>query len=143
MSLPSVVRQDIVMHFSRPPSLEDVADVANMLRKDLPLEISKLCEDLELSFEDIPDEALCLELELETPYELLAHYRKGGEISPGIQKKKTDAHDVLILFRRPILDLWCETNEDLTTLIREIMIEEIAQMHDFSEDDISSFLRNR
>jgi predicted Zn-dependent protease with MMP-like domain len=143
MSLPAALRQDIVMNFSRPPSLDDMGGVADMILKDLPLELTKLCAELEVAFEDIPDDALCIELNLETPYELLAHYRQGGEISPGVQKKTADDNDTLVLFRRPILDLWCETNEDLAVLLREIMIEEIAQAHEFSEDDIASFLRNR
>jgi len=43
---------------------------------------------------------------------------------------------VLILYRRSILDVWCETGEDLTPIIREAMIEEIGNHFDVSEDDI-------
>jgi len=34
------------------------------------------------------------------------------------------------------LDLWCETGEDLSGLLREVVIEEISRAFDYSEDDI-------
>ncbi len=43
---------------------------------------------------------------------------------------------MLFLYRRPILDLWCHTQDDLTNLIREVMIEELASNFDFSESEI-------
>ena len=76
------------------------------------------------------------ELELEDPYDLLALFKSGREISPGIEKKTANDDDVLILFRRPILDMWCENGDDLTMLLRHVMIEEIAKNFDFSDDEI-------
>ena len=79
-------------------------------------------------------------MDLETPYELLALFRSGKEIAPGVQKKVANEDDVLLLFRRPILDLWCETGDDLTSLVREVVIEEIARGLEFSEDDIKEMI---
>ncbi len=124
------------MTFSTPPSTEDMEGMAKDALDNLPEEILERCEELSLQIEDIPDEAVELELDLDDPYDLLALYRSGREIVPGVEHKKAQDDDVLILYRRAILDLWCETGEDLTLTIRNVMIEELGTYFEFSEDDI-------
>ena len=48
----------------------------------------------------------------------------------------------MIIYRRPILDLWCERGEDLTSVVREAMIEEIANHFEFPDSDIDEMTRN-
>jgi len=86
--------------------------------------------------EDFPDEVMQQDLELEDPYDLLAYYRSGSQMSPGVVRKTANDDDVLVIFRRPLLDAWCETGDDLSLLLRQVMIEEIAQNFEFSEEDI-------
>lgn len=129
-------RQSIIMSFSAPPSPEDLEAIAKASLEHLPEEILELCEDLTIRIEELADEALESELDLEDPYELVCLYRSGSEISPGVTKKVANDDDVLIIFRRPLLDLWCETGEDLNMLVRHVMIEELGQNFDFSEDEI-------
>ncbi len=124
------------MSFSAPPSLDDIETIAAQLLENLPEEILECCEALGIAVEEFPDDATTAEMELDEPYELVALYRSGKEISPGVERKVANDDDVLILYRRPILDMWCDTQEDLTNLIREVMIEELAQNFDFSEDEI-------
>lgn len=126
----------IIMNFSAPPSVDDIETIAKELLEILPEELAECCEALAIEVEEYPDEATMAEMEIEDPYELVALYRSGKEISRGVQRKVANDDDVLRLYRRPILDLWCEMHEDLTALIREVMIEELAQNFDFSEDEI-------
>lgn len=126
----------IIMNFSAPPSTEDIETIAGEILATLPEEILEYCENLAIQVEDFPDEATQAEMELEDTYELVALYRSGKEISRGVQRKVANDDDVLLLYRRPILDLWCEMQEDITNLIREIMIEELGNNFDFSEDEI-------
>jgi predicted Zn-dependent protease with MMP-like domain len=128
------------MNFTMSPSLDDLAVMARQILESLPDELSASCEELGLQVEEFPDEAIEEEMDLETPYELLALFRSGKEIAPGVQKKVANEDDVLLLFRRPILDLWCETGDDLTSLVREVVIEEIARGLEFSEDDIKEMI---
>ncbi len=102
----------------------------------LPEEILEFCDTLTIEIEDFPDETIETELELDDPYELLALYKSGKEISPGVESKVVDEDDVLMLYRRPILDFWCDSGEDLTNVIRNVMIEELGSRFDFSEKDI-------
>jgi len=124
------------MSFSAPPSLDDIETIAAQLLENLPEEILECCETLGVAVEEFPDDATTAEMELDEPYELVALYRSGKEISPGVERKVANDDDVLILYRRPILDLWCDTQDDLTNLIREVMIEELASNFEFSEDEI-------
>lgn len=128
------------MNYSTPPSAEDVLVMAQEVFDILPEEILEFCDELTIEIEEFPDDATEAELELEDPYELLAFYKSGKEISPGVERKVADAEDVLVLYRRPILDYWCDSGGDLTTVIREVMIEELGGRFDFSEKDIEEMI---
>lgn len=134
-------QQRIIMNFSVPPSADDLEVIAREALDNLPEEILELCEDLAIEVEDFPDETVEAEMELDDPYDLLALYRSGKQISPGVQKKVANDDDVLILYRRPILDMWCETGEDLAHIVREVMIEELGNNFEFSEDEIEEMAR--
>jgi predicted Zn-dependent protease with MMP-like domain len=129
-------RQQIIMNYTVPPGPDDIEAMANAALETMPDEILRHCEGLAIRLEEFPDEATEEELELEDTYELLALYRSGREISPGVQKKFANNNDVLILYRRPILDVWCETAEDLPLVIRNVILEELARNFEFSDDEI-------
>lgn len=128
--------KQIIMNYTTPPGLNDFEILATTLLQAMPEELAEQCGDLAVLVEEFPDEAMQADLELDDPYEILALYRSGKELSPGIEKKTANDDDTLVLFRRPILDIWCENCEDLTALIREVMIEEIAKALEFSEAEI-------
>jgi predicted Zn-dependent protease with MMP-like domain len=141
MAQKALSRHEIVMTYTTAPSLDDLIVMARSILSDLPDELAQKCEELGLEFDEFPDEALEQEQGLETPYELLALFRKGSEIAPGVQKKVANNDDVLLLFRRPILDLWCETGDDLYALMREVIIEEIARNYEFPDSDIKAMIK--
>lgn len=128
--------KQIIMNYTTPPGLNDFEVLATAVLEVMPDELLEHCADLEIVVEDFPDDATQADMEIDDSYELLALYKSGSEVSPGVEKKASEDKDVLVLFRRPILDVWCENCEDLTVLIREVMIEEIARAHDFSDGDI-------
>lgn len=128
--------RQIIMNFTVPPSLEDLEVIASSLYEAMPEEILRFCEELTISVEDIVDEATELELELADPFELLAFYKSGKEISPGVERKNAEDTDSLVLYRRAILDVWCETGEDLSILLRQVMVEELGRNFNFSDEEI-------
>lgn len=129
------------MHFTTPPSIEDIRFIAETIQENLPQELFELVEDLTIRVEDIAEDALAEEMELNDPYELVASFQSGNQISPGIQRKLAEGEEVLILYRRALLDLWAETGEDLNVLIRQVMIEELGQNFDFSDAEIDDMAR--
>lgn len=141
MTAKAASRQEIIMNFSMPPSSEDIMVMARQIVDTLPDELTAKTEELQLEVEEFPDETIEQDMDLSSPYELLALFHSGKEIAPGIQKKVANGEDRLVLYRRSILDLWCETGEDLAVLVREIMIEELGRGFEFSEDDIQEMIR--
>ena len=133
-------RKQIIMNFSTPPGSDDLEVMAASVIENLPEEMDDFCEELEVVIEDFPDEALEDELELDDPYELLAVYRSGKEISPGVEKKSVGDDDRLIIFRRPLLDMWCENQDDLMGLLRQVIIEELGKTFDFSDEEVEDML---
>ena len=132
------MNQQILMNFTGAPTNDDVLSIANAQLENMPDDLAEHCENLKISVEDFPDEATESDLELDDPYELLALYKAGTELAPGVEAKAANDDDILILYRRPLLDSWCETGEDLTQTIREAMIEEIGNHFEFSDDDIEN-----
>ena len=126
----------IIMNYTTAPSQDDLLVMAQEILDTLPEDILEYCEDIAFHIEELADEALESELDLDDPFELLALYRSGNEISPGVLSKVANDDDVLILFRRPLLDVWCETGEHLAVVLREVIINELGQNFDFSEDEI-------
>jgi len=129
-------RQQIIMNFTVPPSAEDIEAIAKEALASLPNELARHCENLAVQVEDFPDETTEAEMELEDSYDLIALFRSGSQISPGVKSKVANDDDILILYRRPLLDMWCETGDDLNQLVRQVMIEEIGQNFEFTDAEI-------
>lgn len=131
-----MTRQRIIMNFTHPPSIDDVDAILQGIVDSLPDELDPYCNNLVLVVEDFPDESFVTDLELESEYDILVHYYDGRTLSPGVQKKVSDEDDRLMVFRRPLLDYWCETEEDLNMLLRRLVIEELGRVFSFSESEI-------
>ena len=41
-----------------------------------------------------------------------------------------------MLYRRSLLDMWCETEEDLQSLLKQVIIEELGRCFEFEVDDM-------
>lgn len=129
-------QQQIIMNHTVPPGVDDVEAMASVMLEALPEELLECCEGLAIRVEDFPDDVVTEELDLDDPYDLLALYRSGKEISPGVVKKTANDDDILIIYRRPLLDMWCDSCDDLMTILRNIMIEELGRNFEFSDEDI-------
>ncbi len=126
----------IIMNYSTSPSQDDLLSLAQDILETLPEEILDFCEDIAIQIEEIADETIEEELDLEDAFDLLMLYRSGQEISPGVLSKVANDDDVLIIYRRPILDTWCETGEHLSMILRDAMILELGRHFDFSDAEI-------
>ena len=72
---------------------------------------------------------------LENPFELLGLYR-------GVSMDRKSVHDVaddldmIFLYRRPMLNYWCETGDDIEAVVRHVLIHEIGHHFGLSDDDM-------
>lgn len=121
--------------WTAPPSIAELERIADAAYRKIPAELLRHVETVVIRVEEFPDEDTEREMGLESPFELLGLYR-GVDLS---QKSVMDAPldvDMIFLYRRPLLDYWCEVGEDLTQLVRHVMIHEIGHHFGLSDEDM-------
>jgi predicted Zn-dependent protease with MMP-like domain len=118
-----------------PPSLDEIEALAREAFATIPAELARHATDVIVRVEDFPDSETEQDMRLESPFDLLGLYRGVpiGEKSTGFTPHNVD---LVFLYRRPLLDYWCETEEDLAGLIRHVLIHEIGHHFGFSDDDM-------
>jgi len=118
-----------------PPSLDDLDALAHAAFAMIPERLRHLAADVVLRIEDFPDEETEREMELESPFDILGLYR-GSALASQLGSQVRTGIDMIFLYRRPLLDYWCETGEDLTRLVRHVLIHEIGHHFGLSDDDM-------
>jgi len=119
-----------------PPSLEEFDAIAAEAFAEIPEALRRHAADVVIRVEDFPDEETEREMGLESPFDLLGLYR-GSAMDIHAYGGVPGGVDMILLYRRPILDYWCETGEDLSTLVRHVLIHEIGHHFGLSDDDMS------
>ena len=127
------------MGFTVPPSLEDISEIAETIIDELPDGLHKRTGKLKAVVEDFPDAFVEQEMELETPFDLLGCYQSSGPVTIGHLGSTQKKQDKIYLYRRPILDMWAETGEDLTRLVNRIIINEIGTHFGFTPEEIEMY----
>lgn len=124
------------------PSTADIEAIAREVLDDLrQTPFGAAVDDLLVRVEDFCDEEVEKEMGLESPFELLGLYS-------GVSMDRQSVHDIrtapnmVFLYRRPILDYWCENDEDLHHVVRHVLIHEIGHHLGFSDDDMHAIEEN-
>jgi predicted Zn-dependent protease with MMP-like domain len=117
------------------PSLADIEALGKRALDTIPDEFKKALGPLVIRVEEFPDEETEAAMELETPFDILGLYRGVALPHQSVNSTRTQI-DMVFLYRRPILDYWCESGEDLTAVVRHVLIHEIGHHLGFSDDDM-------
>jgi predicted Zn-dependent protease with MMP-like domain len=123
-----------------PPSLVDLEAIAEAAMETVPAVLRRHVQDVVIRVDEFPDEETEHEMELESPFDLLGLYR-GVSLDRRSVADTPDDVDMIFLYRRPILDYWCETGEDLGDIVRHVLIHEIGHHFGFSDDDMDRIER--
>jgi len=118
-----------------PPSLVELDTMAREALTAVPQELRRFLGDVAIRVEDFPDDETLEELDCESPFDLLGLYRGVDLTRRGVADQPQDL-DMIFLYRRPILDYWCETGEDLTRIVRHVLIHEIGHHFGLSDEDM-------
>ncbi len=118
------------------PSLAAIDAIAREAFASIPDELARFATDVVIRVVEFPDEEIEADMALETPFDLLGLYHGVPFGEKGTGHAPQDV-DMILLFRRPLLDYWCETGEDLTHLVRHVLIHEIGHHFGFSDDDMT------
>ena len=121
--------------FSVPPSIEDLETIAEAAYAAIPRELTRHVDSVVIRVVDFPDDETMDEMGCETEFDLLGLYR-GVDLSRKSTLDVVTNMDMIFLYRRPLLDYWCETGEDLTHLVRHVLIHEIGHHFGLSDDDM-------
>jgi len=123
--------------YTTAPSLDDIAEIAERALATIPDELLRHVGGVVLRVDDFPDAETEQEMSIESPFDLLGLYRGISLDNKSVMATPTDV-DMIFLYRRPILDYWCETGEDLEGLVRHVLIHEIGHHFGFSDDDMEA-----
>ncbi len=121
-----------VDRFTTPPEIADIEALAREAMALIPEELRRWASDVTVVVEDFPDDDTVEEMGLESAFDLLGLYRGVDLLAKSVLDAPQDV-DMIHLYRRPILDYWCESGEDLRDLVRHVLIHEIG--HHFGFDD--------
>ena len=120
-----------------PPSLADLEILAADALKTIPEVLRKHVHDVVIQVQDFPDEEVEREMDLESPFDLLGLYRGIDMLRQSVGDVRTGP-DMIFLYRRPLLDYWCDSGEDLAHVVRHVLIHEIGHHFGFSDDDMEA-----
>lgn len=128
------------VRFTSPPSLAELENIAAAEFERIPDELRRHLGAILFRIEEFPDDETEEEMELESPFDLLGLYR--GVALPHQSVFDIRAvPDMIFLYRRPILDYWCETGQDLGAVVRHVLIHEIGHHFGFSDADMERIER--
>jgi predicted Zn-dependent protease with MMP-like domain len=118
-----------------PPSREEIERLAGEAFLTIPGALRRHVSNVVFCVEDFPDADVEKEMELESPFDLLGLYRGIALPERGANIVRR-ANDMVYLYRRPLLDYWCESGEALFDIVRHVVIHEIGHHFGFSDDDM-------
>jgi predicted Zn-dependent protease with MMP-like domain len=125
-----------------PPSLADLEALAARALASIPRRFKRHLRQVLVRVEEFPDKETERAMRLNSPFDLLGLYR--GVALPHKSVSDPLPHtDAIYLYRRPILDYWCETGEDLADIVHHVMIHEVGHHFGFSDEDMERIERER
>ncbi len=124
-------------HFGPPPSVEELDSIAREAFAAIPKARRVHAKDVVNRVQDFPDEEILEELDCESAFDLLGLYQ-GVDLTRKSVSDTPQQPDMVYLYRRPILDYWCDSEEDLTHVVRHVLIHEIGHHFGYSDDDMEA-----
>jgi predicted Zn-dependent protease with MMP-like domain len=123
--------------FGVAPSLDDIEAIAAEALATIPEEFRRHVGNVRIQVDDFPSDEIEKAMELDSPFDLLGLYQGVSMAERGAGHVANDI-DRIFLYRRPILDYWCESDEDLPHIVRHVLIHEIGHHFGLSDDDMEA-----
>jgi predicted Zn-dependent protease with MMP-like domain len=126
------------MRHATPPTAADIERIGRAVLAELPELFRSHIQGVVIRVQDFPDDETLAEMEADSPFDLLGLYRgvpvgRGSEFAP----PRSDV-DMIFLYRRPLLDYWCETGLALDDIVRNTLIHEIGHHFGYSDEDMDA-----
>ena len=118
-----------------PPTLEDIEAMALSAMKTIPRALLEQVGAVQFVVADFPDREILDDMGAKSEFDILGLYSGIPFGESGIVGVRQDV-DRIFLYRRPILDYWCETGDDLSHVVRHVLVHEIGHHFGLSDDDM-------
>lgn len=119
------------------PTLADIETLARRAFQQLPPEFRRLAGDILFRIEDFPTDEVLDDLGIESEFGLLGLYQ-GVSLRHKESQSIPTGPDLVVLYRRPILDQWAEGGDSLDHVIRHVLIHEIGHHFGLSDADMEA-----
>ena len=107
----------------------------------LPARFRRLCEGLVIQVVDFPDDETLDEMGAETEFDLLGLFRGRGLSDRGAVPETGELPNMIWLYRRPLLDFWCEGDDTLAEVVTHVLVHEIGHHFGLSDADMEAIER--
>lgn len=116
-----------------PPTLADIERLARAALDRLPDAFAAHLAGVLLIVEDFADDRVLADMGIDNPFDLTGLY-SGRPI--GEPAQTGDPPATIHLYRRPILDEWCENGEALDHLVAHVVVHEVGHHFGLSDADM-------
>lgn len=122
------------------PSSGEIETLARVCFSAMPAPFHQRAGHVTITVKDYPSQTVSDHLALETPFDLLGIFEGDGSAhywTPSHSSgTATSAKNQLTLFRRAILDYWCENNEPLDEIVAHVIITELGHHFGMSDEEM-------
>jgi predicted Zn-dependent protease with MMP-like domain len=122
----------------RAPTVEDIDALAEAALSRLPASFRRLTEGLVIRVVDFPDDETLDEMGAESEFDLLGLFRGRGLAQRGAVKETGELPNMIWLYRRPLLDFWCDGEDSLGAVVTHVLVHEIGHHFGLSDADMES-----
>ena len=130
--------QAVALAATRAPSAADIEALARLAYDQLPGRFRHLCEGLVIQVADFPDDETLDEMGAESEFDLLGLFRGRGLAQRPAVDETGALPNMIWLYRRPLLDFWCEGDETLGAVVTHVLVHEIGHHFGLSDDDMAA-----
>jgi predicted Zn-dependent protease with MMP-like domain len=122
----------------RAPSAADIDALAQAAFAQLPASFRRLCDGLVIQVVDFPDDETLDEMGAESEFDLLGLFRGRGLPHRSAVAETGAMPNMIWLYRRPLLDFWCEGEDTLGAVVAHVLIHEIGHHFGLSDADMAA-----
>ena len=119
------------------PSLEDIELMAREAYRSLPEDFRRLCGDVVFQVADFASDDILKDMGIEDPFALMGLFEGHGfaAVTDAVTGQEPNR---ISLYRRAMLDYWCEHEETLGAVVTHVLVHEIGHHFGLSDADMEA-----
>ena len=125
-----------------PPGLAELETLAGEALKTIPDELTRQLGPFIIRVEEFPDDETLDEMGAESEFDLLGLFRGRGLAQRGAIGETGELPNMIWLYRRPLLDFWCDGEDSLEAVVTHVLVHEIGHHFGLSDADMEAIERS-